>query len=117
MGYKEKKISNNIVLNCTENERLFRSNAGMGWIGKIIGKGIDWIKIKNPRPFHGLPEGFSDLFGLKSIVVTPDMIGKRVALFWAVEVKTKNIPTTDEQIKFGKMIRKLGGIFEIVRQD
>lgn len=116
MGYKEKKIIDGLILSCDEWSRLFRSNAGRAWAGKIIDKGDGWIKLKNPRVFHGLPKGFSDLFGIESVVITEDMIGKRVAIFKAIEVKTGNITVTEKQSLFGAMVEKLGGIFEVVRE-
>lgn len=115
MGYKEKSLMNGIILDCDKWSRLFRANAGMGWIGKIIEQTDDYIKIRNPRPFHGMPKGFSDLFGIKSILITEDMVGTRVAVFKAIEVKTGKIPTTEKQKKFGEMVKKLGGIFEVIR--
>lgn len=115
MGYKEKKIIDELIMDCNEWQRLFRANAGLAWVGKVIEKTNEFIKIKNPRVFHGLPKGFSDLFGLESIVVTKDMVGKRIAVFKAIEVKTGDIKVTDKQKAFGNMVKKLGGIFEVIR--
>ena len=115
MGCKERSIINDLILGCDKWSRLFRANAGMAWTGKIIERTSEYIKIKNPRVFHGLPKGFSDLFGIVSVVITKDMVGKRVAIFKAVEVKTGKLQTTERQKMFGKMVEKLGGIFEVIR--
>lgn len=116
MGAKEKKIIDNLILSCGQWSRLFRGNAGKAWTGKVIEKGDGWIKLKSPRVFHGLPKGFSDLFGIESKIITEDMVGQRVAVFKAIEIKTGRIPLTDLQERFGLMVRKLGGIFEVVRE-
>ena len=99
--------------------RLFRNNSGFAWIGasKMFDKGMNvWVNkgdvlIQQGRPFHaGLCTGSSDFIGLKSVVVTQDMVGKSVALFLATEVKTKTGKATPEQIAFLNMVNKLGGI-------
>lgn len=53
--------------------------------------------------------GMSDLIGLRSVVVTPDMVGRRLAVFSAVEVKSDRGKLTAEQFAFISVIRSLGG--------
>lgn len=68
-----------------------------------------WIKYGVCNP------GGSDLIGWRSITVTPDMIGKKIAVFTAVEVKTSRGKTTDAQANFIDQVRKAGGIAGVCR--
>lgn len=93
----------------------FRNNVGQGWIGQVRRLSDGSIHILNPRPLEaGLCKGSSDLIGWKSVQITPDMVGKRVAIFTAVEVKAGARPTP-EQLQFIDQVRKAGGIAGIAR--
>lgn len=117
MGSKEHSIIFDLIDKAPErNERLFRANVGMGWCGKVVLKGRNFVKLENPRPFHGLPEGFSDIFGLQTIEITQEMVGKKFALFVAYEVKTGSIHLSEEQELFGKMVEGMGGRWEEIRR-
>lgn len=75
--------------------RLWRRNIGMGWIGRsTVFKSREqvWVKpgdvlIQQARPFHNGEAGQSDTWGWKSVVITPDMVGQRVAVHVEIEVK------------------------------
>lgn len=91
--------------------RLFRQNTGMGWVGKPIKKTPQQLTLQNPRPLHaGLCTGSSDLIGWTPVVVTPDMVGKTVAIFTAIEAKTANVRATAQQENFLRVVREHGGI-------
>lgn len=83
--------------------RLFRNNSGA-----LQNKDGTWVK-------YGLAVGSSDLIGLKSVVVTADMVGSRVAVFVALEGKSATGRTTEEQDAFLAMVRKAGGIAGVFR--
>ena len=91
MAQKERDIINDRLKNLPEDTRLFRINSGMGWTGKIVKKYDNFIILENPRPFHAAPEGWPDLAGIKSIEITPDMVGKRIGVFYCEEIKTGNL--------------------------
>lgn len=96
--------------------RLFRQNVGTGWTGDITRLKDGSILIKNPRLLHaGLCKGSSDLIGWRSITVTPEMVGLRVALFLAVEVKTPRGRPTSEQVNFLHRVQADGGMAGIAR--
>lgn len=114
MGFKEKNLINEFLSNLPENMRMFRTNSGMAWAGKSVRKG-DITLIKNARPFHGMPEGWPDITGFESIIITPDMIGQKIAVFSVVEVKTGRLKLSDEQNKFKDLIQRMGGIFRELR--
>lgn len=103
----------------------FRANVGTGWQG--TGKPVRFSKethivaqrgdvlLRNARPFStGLPAGFADLFGLTSLVITPEMVGRRVAVFYAIEVKD-GAKATSEQANFLQAVKNNGGISGIAR--
>jgi len=115
MAYKEGRLIRAILLNPEPGEHLFRANSGVAWAGKIIKKTRDTITLKNPRPFKGQEEGFSDLFGWTEMEITPDMVGKKVAVFTAKEVKTPGVVATEKQKCFIQKVRDAGGIGEVVR--
>ena len=63
----------------------------------------------------GLCKGSSDLIGMKSVTVTPEMVGQKVAIFTAIEVKTASGKPTPEQLNFVNRVKELGGIAGIAR--
>jgi hypothetical protein len=63
----------------------------------------------------GLCVGSSDLIGWKSITVTPDMIGRRIAVFTAVETKAPHNDTTNLQARFIKAVHDAGGFATVAR--
>lgn len=85
--------------------RLWRNNSG---------------KLPDPRTgrwvqFGVASPGGSDLIGYRTIEITPDMVGRKVAVFTAIEVKTATGRATPEQRRFIEHIRAAGGIAAIVR--
>lgn len=85
--------------------RLWRNNSG---------------KLPDPRTgrwvqFGVASPGGSDLIGYRTIEVTPDMVGRKVAVFTAIEVKTATGRATPEQRRFIEHIRSAGGISGIAR--
>lgn len=63
---------------------------------------------------YGLCPGSSDLIGLRSITITPDMVGKTVGVFVAIEVKDRG-RLTPEQERFIAMVQQAGGLAGVAR--
>lgn len=63
----------------------------------------------------GLCPGSSDLIGLRRVRVTPDMVGRDVAVFVAVEVKTPKGRPTRQQLSFIEHVNAYGGLAGIAR--
>jgi len=104
--------------------RIFRNNSALAWAGAVvkintirnITVGPGDVVIRNARPIHaGLCEGSSDLIGWQTKKITPDMVGLSVAIFTAVEVKTKKGKSSQQQVQFLEAVKSAGGIAVIAR--
>jgi hypothetical protein len=95
----------------------FRANTGRAWTGNDIKWLPDGsILIRDPRPFStGLPAGFSDVFGLVPVVVTPEMVGDTIGVFHAIEFKSPTGTPTDKQMAFITAVLRNGGRAGIAR--
>ncbi len=120
----ETPIMKRIMLECgTGPTRLFRQNAGMGWIGRAtkieqrrsITVHPGDVVIHEARPFHAGIEGMSDLGGWHTVEITPEMVGQRVAVYVAVEVKTDTGRARPEQLRFLAAVSAAGGRAGIAR--
>jgi len=114
---KESNIQNIIRLNVPSNARLFRNNVVRGYQGipKRHADGTT-ITLQHARVIDaGLCKGSSDLIGFTAVEITPDMVGRKIAVFTAVEVKTKKGKPSKEQLNFIKLIRRFGGRAGIAR--
>lgn len=95
---------------------LFRNNVGEGWIGKLIKRTADVVTLGYARPLQaGLCPGSSDLIGWNSVIITPDMVGKKVAVFTAIEDKSKADNTRANQDNFLNRVREAGGCCGVAR--
>lgn len=99
---------------------IFRSNVGFGWAGnsitRISYKGSFFcnpgdVIVRKASPLHaGLIVGASDLIGWSSKTITPDMVGEKVAVFLAVEVKGPKGKVSKEQANFIDKVNQAGGL-------
>ncbi len=68
------------------------------------------------RPVQfGLARGSADLIGWRTVVVTPDMVGQRIAVFTSIEVKTPTGRLTPAQHAWLGVVRTAGGIAGVAR--
>lgn len=96
--------------------KLFRNNTAQGWVGKVTHRTSTHITLEDYRPLHaGLVVGSSDLIGWKETTITPDMVGKKVAIFTAIECKGPRGRTSPEQANFVRAVLNAGGIAGIAR--
>lgn len=80
--------------------RLFRNNVG-----------FDHEKKVN----YGLFKGSADLIGWQTVTVTPDMVGKKLAVFLSVETKSKKGVVSSEQENWTRIVRAKGGIAVVAK--
>lgn len=113
----EKSLRNKILLNLHKSCRLFRNNVAKGWIGKTFyDSKTNTATINNARRLHaGLCKGSSDLIGWTSIEITEEMVGQKIAVFTAFELKTPKDTPKPEQLNFIEQIKKNGGFAGVVR--
>lgn len=71
---------------------------------------------KTGRPVQfGLAKGSADLIGWRTVVVTPEMVGQRIAVFTSLEVKTPTGRLTPQQRNWQHAVNQAGGIAGVVR--
>ena len=63
----------------------------------------------------GLARGSADLIGWRTVVVTPEMVGTRLAVFLSIEVKTPTGRVTPQQHNWQAAVLAAGGISGIAR--
>lgn len=108
----------NAIRNALVGEGLFfRANVGQAWTGSKVEKlAGNRVLIHDARPFStGLPAGFADIFGARSVLITPEMIGQELAVFTALEVKTETGRVSENQANFLSAIKRVGGRAGVVR--
>ena len=72
--------------------------------------------LRTGRPVQfGLAKGSSDLIGFKTIEVTSDMVGQKLAVFTSIEVKTAKGKLTPMQHNWLSCVNKAGGITGVAR--
>lgn len=100
----EHEIQQRIRLACGRGTvRLWRNNTGA-----LVDQQGRFVRF-------GLCKGSSDLIGLRSLEVTPEMVGQRLAQFIALEVKTVNGTVSTEQRAFLQLVQQLGGLGAVCR--
>lgn len=121
----ERDIQNRILLECGRGDtRLFRNATAHAYVGKgervpqprMVRMEPGDVLIRKAREIQaGLCEGSPDLIGWRSVEITLDMVGQRVAVFAGLEVKTDTGRASPEQTRFIAAVRDAGGIAGIVR--
>lgn len=100
----EQTIQQQIRLACsTGPTRLWRNNTGA--LRDVNGQLIRF----------GLCEGSADLIGYTTVEITPEMVGQRLAVFTAVEVKSRTGRPTPQQAAFLEHVKAAGGRAGIAR--
>lgn len=83
--------------------RLLRNNTGI-------------LKDRFGRPVQfGLAKGSGDLIGWRTVTITPEMVGQRIAQFVSLEVKTATGRVRPEQEQWRKVVEQAGGVAAVVR--
>lgn len=110
----ESNVLKGTILELSKNPdyRFWRNNVGMAWQGsKLVWRKKNLLIVDAHPVTFGLCPGSHDLVGLKSVVITPDMVGQRVAVFSTIETKRpKGGVISTQQKNFATVIRSLGGL-------
>lgn len=108
MASEETDITNRIMLAISPlGARVFKNVRGL--FLTLDGK----RKVRAGLQF----DGASDLIGFTSVTVTPEMVGRKIAVFTALEVKTQKGRASGAQEKFINLARYHGAIASVVRSD
>jgi hypothetical protein len=100
---KESTIQQEIIAACNKADtRAFRNN-----VAKLQVRGR-WVNF-------GLCVGSSDLIGFHTMTIEPHHVGKKVAVFLAIECKSASGKATAEQKNFIQFVQCRGGIAGIAR--
>ena len=108
----ENNIQKRIMLTVSKlGTKIFRNNVGTAWNGKSYATKDGKRVIENARCIRfGLCVGSSDLIGYTEKTITPEMVGKKVAIFTAIEVKKKGGKQSPDQKNFIKRLNDAGGL-------
>lgn len=86
-GVSETDLNHDIRIALSHDDvRLFRNQVGA--LQDLRGR---WVQF-------GLCIGSSDLIGWRSLIITPEMVGRRVAVFAAIESKKSGARTQKERL-------------------
>ena len=88
--------------------RLFRNQR---YKGQIVVNG----KVTDARCDAGLVDGSGDLIGYRIIIITAEMIGRKIAQFVSFEAKTESGTVRPEQKTFMECINRDGGEARVIR--
>lgn len=113
--YESKALAALLLEGNRGNRRLFRTFCGVAYAGKLVERGATRVVIDPAQVISGFPNGTSDTIGWTTIVVTAEMVGKRIAVFTAMEAKGPTGRLTVEQRRFLAAVRGAGGIAEVFR--
>lgn len=107
--------------------KIWRNNVGTAMQGEqhkvphgnpALGLRQGDIVIRFPRYVkYGLCEGSSDLIGYLPVTVTPDMVGRTLAVFVAAEAKTEKGSVTSLQTAYLAAVRNDGGVAFLFRSE
>lgn len=109
----ESEVQQHIQIEASKlGNKLFRNNSGsfQDKTGRVVWFGLGVVSSQQNKYFKS-----SDLIGFTPITITSDMIGRKIAVFTAVEVKkTKwKYTATDREVaqkKFLDVVNMNGGI-------
>ena len=93
-----------LALGTHPDARLFRNQVGQ----------LPDPRTGRPVQF-GLARGSADLIGWRTIVITPEMVGRRIAVFTSIEVKTPTGRLTPAQHNWLGVARGAGGCAGVAR--
>lgn len=92
-----------LALGGTKHIRAFRNNCGVARFpnGSVVK--------------YGLAVGSADLIGWRTVTITPDMVGRQVAVFMSIECKSAKGRVREAQEAWHMAVKKAGGIAIVAR--
>jgi len=128
MAAPETNIVNAIMKSISPSgARLFRNVRGSFYtldsVRALIGAALSMNTGRIKEAITGLRQlmagllvpGGSDLVGFRPVIITPEMVGKKIAIFSVVEVKTETGRVSPEQAHFVAFVKENGGFAGVAR--
>lgn len=114
----EREVQSKTMIKLSKDKdiRIFRNNTGMAWQGTPAKSHTGRPALINIHPVNfGLCKGSSDLIGIKTVEITPDMLGKKLGVMVCIEEKKEGwtgVRTEHEknQENFLKKMKSMGAI-------
>jgi hypothetical protein len=103
MAKAETNILKRVMVAISSVSRVFRNNVGL------------FTTDNGDKIRTGLCKGSSDLIGWVPVEITPGMVGKKVAIFLGIEIKSSRGRASAGQLNFINQVRGAGGIAFITR--
>jgi len=108
MGKQESESTDNILNALAPlGVKLHRVQAGEWWACNHPGGKL--------YRMQGARAGVADFCGWRSIVITQQMVGQKIAQFVGIEMKTKTGKAHEAQLNFGDTVRRDGGVCGVCR--
>jgi hypothetical protein len=120
MGWQETDTLNRWLKRWNRWGVLFRVNVGRYWAGRVVKQwttgGVRYVTLSSAQPVQMGVVGQSDYNGWHSMVITPDMVGRTVAVYVAVEGKAgESGRLSEEQVRHLDIVKAAGGMGIVVR--
>ena len=101
-------------------DRQLRNDVDAQWEGNeeilMIQTPVPTIKPDGDTFYTMGTKGMADSHFCLSVIVTPQMVGKRIGVFGALERKTPNDRLQPHQRRYLSKVAELGGIAAVVRK-
>lgn len=95
--------------------RVFRNQVGEGYVGQAL-RDPEGVFLRDARHVRmGLFPGSADLIGWRTLTVTSDMVGKPIAQFLSIEIKTPTGRVRPDQQNWLEQVTLSGGHAIIAR--
>lgn len=130
MAQAETNIVNTIMMDVSKDgARVFRNVRGGFYpiaaikpiIAAIMAKNLSILLalVKTLRPLQAglVIPGASDLIGFTPVIITQEMVGQKIAVFTAIEVKTDTGVVSPDQEKFIRVVLENGGYSGVARNS
>lgn len=119
MAHAETNILNSWLKKWNRWGIFFRVQVGRCYAGTVIRQwtegGIKFMTLKNAYPMSlGVP-GKPDYEGWHTVVIGLEHVGRKAAIYTAIEGKTPDGRVSAEQEHFMRVVREAGGIAFVVR--
>lgn len=103
--HSETTLLNHLLIRCSAlGARIWRNNCG-----QLQDRQGRWVRYGVANP------GGADLIGYLPVTVTPEMVGRELAVFVAIEAKSDTGRLRPEQQQFLKVVQGHGGLVCVAR--